>query len=329
MKRIVCIALAMLMALACSAMAEGVSVTTGLPSSKPDQCMVVQIDNEPGARPQKGISRADVVYEIEIYNGGYTRYTAVFNDDIPELVEAIRSARIVNVDVFSDYRGALVHFGARVESDSNMYDYFNAHGFIAELDGNNHNPIKHYPTAGTLMYRDSSRKAPNNVVAKLAELHDLVDWSELSPCRSPMKFYEYPTIPAEGEDVNSFQIVYRDGYVPSYQWNAAEGKYYRFYNGNPFVDGDTGAQVTCDNIIVQHVDYSWFGGKSDAPNVALYGTNACDYFIGGRHITGYWERERLATNTIFYDDNGNEMHFNPGHTFVEILKTEKSIDYLG
>ena len=329
MKRIMAIALALLMIMACAATAEGtgLSITTGLPTSKPAEIMVVQMDNEPGARPQKGIGSADVVYEVELYNGGYTRYTAVFNDTIPELVEAIRSARIVNVDIYSEYMGAFVHFGARVEPDSNVYDYFNSKGYVAEMDGNNHNPVKTYPSAGNLMYRDSGRKAPNNVVAKLVELHDMVDWSTMS-CRSPLKFREYPTIP-EGEDVNSFQIVYREKYTPSYQWDAMQGKYLRFYNGNPFVDGATGEQVTCDNVIVQHVQYGWFGGKSDAPGVTMAGMNACDYFIGGKHFQGYWERESSATNTVYYDAYGNEVIFNPGKTYVELLKLEKEIEYLG
>lgn len=329
MKRIMAIALALLMVMACAATAEGTgfSITTGLPTDKPARNMVVQMDNEPGARPQKGIASADVVYEVELYNGGYTRYTAVFNDTVPEEVEAIRSARIVNCDIYSDYDGAFVHFGARVEPDSNLYQYFNAYGFIAELDGNNHNSVKTYPNAGSLMYRDSGRKAPNNVVAKLAQLRDMVDWTPLN-CKSPLKFREYPTIP-EGEDVNSFQIVYREKYTPSYQWDPMQGKYLRFYNGSPFVDGYTNEQVTCDNVIVQHVEYAWFGGKSDAPKVTMYGTNACDYFIGGKHITGYWVRDHISMNTTYYDDAGNEVIFNPGKTYVEILKLEKSIDYLG
>lgn len=326
MKRIICALLAMLMLLASAAVAESsnLSITTGLPTSQPQQIMVVQMDNEPKARPQKGIGSADIVYEVELYNGGYTRYTAVFNDTIPEKVEAIRSCRIVNVDIYSEYAGAFVHFGARVDPDSNAYDYFNRNGFTAELDGNNHNSVRTY-NAGNLFYRDSGRAAPNNVVGKLQEMHDLIDWSTLS-CRSPLQFNEFPTIP-EGEIVKSFKISYRDSYTPSYEWDDQLGKYKRFYNGKEYKDGTTGEQVTCDNVIVQHVEYEWFGGKSEAPKVTMYGRNACDYFIGGRHITGYWERNDVTSNTVYYDDNGNVMKFNPGHTFVEVLKLEKSIEY--
>ena len=158
MKKIVCIALAVLMALACTAMAEGtnLSITTGLPTDTAPTTMVVQLDNEPGARPQKGIGSADIVYEIELYNGGYTRYTAVFNDNIPELVEAVRSARIINADVYSEYNGAFVHFGGQRYEGSSVYDYFNTMKFGKRWDG-----IGYDNGSDTSdFYRDRSRKAP-------------------------------------------------------------------------------------------------------------------------------------------------------------------------
>ncbi len=326
MKKIVCIALAVLMALACTAMAEGtnLSITTGLPTDTAPTTMVVQLDNEPGARPQKGIGSADIVYEIELYNGGYTRYTAVFNDNIPELVEAVRSARIINADVYSEYNGAFVHFGGQRYEGSSVYDYFNTMKFGKRWDG-----IGYDNGSDTSdFYRDRSRKAPNNVACKLQNLLNKTDWTNIT-CTSPLKFNEYPTIPANGEDVNNFVIPYRDSYSPSYVWDAAAGKYQRFYNGNAFVDGATGEQVTVDNIIVQKVEYAWYSGESDRPKVTITGKNSCDYFMGGKHFTGYWVRDNVGVNTVYYDDAGNEVLFNPGTTYIQLLKTEKAVEILG
>ena len=73
MKKMACAALALLLTFVCTGMAlaeSAVSITTGLPTTEPARIMVVQMDNEPKARPQKGIASADVVYEIELYNGG-------------------------------------------------------------------------------------------------------------------------------------------------------------------------------------------------------------------------------------------------------------------
>ena len=330
MKRLVCIILAMLMLLACAAVAEGnnVSITTGLPADGPARTMVVQMDNEPGARPQKGIASADVVYEVELYNGGFTRYTAVFNDNVPELVEAVRSARIVNADIYSEYGGAFIHYGGQVYEGSNVYNYLNSIGFDVEFDGLSKNPkaASMYPGSASEFYRDGSRKAPNNVICRLTNLYNRVDWSGIT-CKSPLKFSPSATVP-QGEDVTSFRIPYRGSYTP-YVWDASVNRYQRFYNGNPFVDGGTGEQVMADNIIVQSVNYAWYSGESDRPNVATTGTNRCDYFFGGKHFTGYWTRDSIKDNTVYYDDAGNEVLFNPGTTFIQLIKTEHSVEILG
>ncbi len=74
MKKIIALMLAMLMMLACAAVAEGTgfSITTGLPTDTAPTTMVVQLDNEPGARPQKGIgSGVDMMCSgLIIHNAG-------------------------------------------------------------------------------------------------------------------------------------------------------------------------------------------------------------------------------------------------------------------
>lgn len=294
-----------------------VSATTGLVTDKPDRTMVVQMDNEPGARPQMGIGSADIVYEIETYNGGYTRYTAVFNDVIPEKVEAVRSARMVHVDVYKEYGGAFIHYGAQYAAGSNAEEYMDQVGMDARYDG-----IK--GISG--FYRDNSRKAPNNVVCELKELYDKTDWSNFVG-RSPLKFSD-SAYTAKGDAVTDFGIVYRDGsYHPSYTFK--DGLYYRFYNGNPHNDGQTGEQLAFSNVIVHHVAYSWYDGDGDRPVVTTMGSNRCDYFIDGTHFTGYWERDNVSTSTRYYDDEGNEVVFKPGKTFIQVLKEGKEISYAG
>ena len=96
--------------------------------------MLVQIDNTSGgidARAPWGASFADIVYETETYNGGYTRYTAVFNDTIPDQIEAIRSARIVHADIYSEYNGAYPRH-------SPILGHL-MHIFAQECDKQNHN----------------------------------------------------------------------------------------------------------------------------------------------------------------------------------------------
>lgn len=288
------------------------SITTGMPTDKPDQIMVAQFDNEPGARPQMGIGSADIVYETVLYNGGYTRYTAVFNDTIPEKIEAVRSARMVNVDMYLEYGGAFIHYGGQQHEGSSVYDYFDRVNMQARFDG---------LTDGKNFYRDNQRSAPNNVVGCLGQMYENTDWTNIT-CKSPLKFSEFGYT-VKGVPAASFGVKYRSGYEPAYKYS--DGLYYRFYNGSEHKDGLTGEQLTCSNVIIQYVDYAWYDGASDRPIVTTTGTNKCEYFIDGMHFTGYWERASVNDSTVYYDDEGNQVAFKPGKTFIQFVSGSEEI----
>lgn len=293
---------------------DAISITTGLFSGKPDQILVVQMDNSPEARPQMGIGSADIVYEIELYNGGHTRYTAVFNDTIPETVEAVRSARIVNIDFYLEYGGAFVHFGGQQHEGSNIYEYVKKVDMQKRFDG---------LSDGANFYRDSARKAPYNAVARLQKIHESVDWGSLA-VKSPLAFSE--TNYTTGETaVTEFSINYNGSYHPSYTYDAETGLYLRYYNGREYKDGKTGEQLKCANVIVQYMGYDWYGGESDRPKVTTTGTNKCEYFIDGTHFTGYWVRDSVGENTAYYDDAGNPVILKAGKTFIQTLKDTKEV----
>ncbi len=71
----------------------------------------VMIENHVDARPQSGLSSADVVYEA-VAEGGITRFMALFwtvRDDIT--VAPVRSARTYYLDWISEYDGLYAHVG--------------------------------------------------------------------------------------------------------------------------------------------------------------------------------------------------------------------------
>lgn len=285
-----------------------VSLTTGLEIDHANKFITVQIDNEAKARPQKGLAAADVVYEIELYNGGYTRYTAVYNDTIPTLVEAVRSMRISNLDLHMNWGGLFVHYGAQTYAGRNSEDYVKSKK-ITDIEGMRYGDFK----------RDSSRKAPNNVYCDLTAVQALKDYSIDESRETPLKFSDTPTI--QGEDALNFEIAYKSGsYKPSYQYNEGDGLYYRFYNDSEHKDGDTGEQITCSNVIIMRVDTSWHNNMSDAPVHKLTGKGKCEYFIGGKHFTGTWSRDNVEDATKYYDQDGNEVLFQKGKTYIQIAK---------
>ena len=44
------------------------------------------------------------------------------------------------------------------------------------------------------------------------------------------------------------------------------------------------------------------------------------------HFTGYWQRDAVTENTVYYDDAGNEVLFKPGKTYIQVLKDTKEVN---
>lgn len=299
-----------------------ISPTTGLRAQSAYQPFVVNLDNEDGARPIYGIAAADVVYEMPVYNGGYTRYTAVFNDTLPDFVEGVRSARIVHVDISREWGGAFVYAGVQEYEGTNVYDYLKKIKVARSFD------LQKGSGKGVFS-RDSERKSPHNVRFNMKEAATPERYNLTPELRSPLYFSaENPTLGTE--EVVEFAIRYRKDYLPSYLYDEETKTYTRSYNWEPMLDAD-GSAVTCQNIIVMRVQLSWYDGKTDAPVYRMTRGGTCDYFIGGTHFTGTWERARIAQNTIYYDDEGNIVRFLPGKTFIQILgeKDKTPLEIIG
>jgi hypothetical protein len=90
--------------------------------------LVVKIDDTRSARPQIGLEDADLVY-IEQVEGGLTRLAAIYSSVIPQNIGPVRSARISDIDILSQYgKVVFAYSGAQramlsVIANSNLWDY--------------------------------------------------------------------------------------------------------------------------------------------------------------------------------------------------------------
>jgi hypothetical protein len=89
----------------------------GSASEQRPRVISIMIDNHPGARPQSGLSQAQVVYEVPV-EGEFTRYFAIFNASTTvDKVGPVRSARPYFLDWLQEYGDALyIHSGGSPEA---------------------------------------------------------------------------------------------------------------------------------------------------------------------------------------------------------------------
>lgn len=89
---------------------------------------------------------------------------------------------------------------------------------------------------------------------------------------------------------------------------------------------EAGDPITFNNVIVQQVDYNWISFTRPSPILydvdpqkGLIGKGNADYFMGGKHLSGVWERKGLTDRTVFYGPDGNEIEMQRGRTLIILM----------
>ena len=105
-------------------------------------------------------------------------------------------------------------------------------------------------------------------------------------------------------------------YNPFFEYEEKDGLYYRYQNGEKQIDELDGSQLAVANVVFQYChgevrddhDYLAFG---------VHGEGDAIVFTGGKVIKGTWERyDGDATPAKFFDEDGEEIIFNQGKTWI-------------
>src|SRR5690606_22465128 len=86
--------------------------TTVAAGSVSGPALSAKVDNHPSARPQYGLEHTDIVYE-ELVEGGMTRYVAIWQSSVPDLIGPVRSIRPMDPDIISPYSGIVAYSGGQ------------------------------------------------------------------------------------------------------------------------------------------------------------------------------------------------------------------------
>ncbi|WP_082112183.1 DUF3048 N-terminal domain-containing protein [Paenibacillus sp. DMB20] len=134
---------------------------TGMPLKEASsrRPLSVMINNAPAARPQSGLSKADIVYEV-LAEGGITRLIAIYQSQTGiEKIGPIRSIRPYLINIGESYGGVLVHAGGSPEAYS-----------IIKKQGKQ--DMDEIGNAGAYFWRTKDRKAPHNLYSSDEKLRE-------------------------------------------------------------------------------------------------------------------------------------------------------------
>ena len=276
------------------------------------RAIAVMINNHPKARPQSGLAKADMIYEI-LAEGDVTRFLAVFESEEPANIGPVRSAR--------DYY---------IELAKGLHALYIAHGYSPEakkmLNRNYVDNLNGMVYDGTLFKRSKERKAPHNSYITYENILKGAKQKQYSMTILPpsLQFLsEEETKQITGNEANSVEISYSKSGISdsSFEYDASLGKYKRFSGGKQTVDYETNEPVLLDNIFIIETVHQF---------IDSYGRRDIDFTSGGK---GYL-LQKGKVNEVNWENrdglivpvkNGAEVKLVPGKTWINVVPTKPGL----
>lgn len=279
--------------------------------------LLVKVENLSDARPQSGLDKADIVYEM-VAEGGITRFAVVYLCKDAEEIGPVRSARLQDGDLVREYDAIFAHCGG---SDAWMDS---SKAGIADLDQFSYDDA---------YWRSDERDAPHNLYTATKRLRDA---AQAAGFERPVtiKGHLFKKDAPGKTSATAIRIPYSAACDVEYTYDAKTNRYHRSVAGSPQTDKVTGAQLSPKNVIVQYVNYSYAGdgedyGMGGNRMMELVGQGRAQVFIDGEVIEGTWNKAGLTEPTVFLDQAGQEIKFNRGQFWVSIVPDSYTVEVVG
>jgi hypothetical protein len=275
------------------------------------QVLAVKIDDTNAAHPQIGLEEAEVVY-IEQVEGGLTRLAAIFSTVIPQRVGPVRSARISDIDILSQYgRVAFAYSGAQkkllpVIAAANLQD----------LGAQRQSP--------TIYTTDPNRNQPFAMVLRADLLMQKIKEKELSVDTAKSVGFVFGDLPEGGKAVQK-AVMKWPAAMYSADWSAKESRWHLSHNDKLNL-ADSGVVLGPTTLVIQMVKISpseygdKFGGVT--PLSETIGTGKAYVLRDGEVFTATWNRASADSGTTFSRSDGSPMNFASGQIWVALTDRE-------
>ena len=294
----------------------------------------IMINNISVARPQKGLSQANILFESKV-EGGITRFMAIFEDytKIDGDVGPVRSGRDQFLQWAMPYHALYCHIGrsgiTQTYIDSFEYNYLDVDGQYRIFTERRNRPgydTEHtsYTNAELLQavidkYEYDMNKTYGSPV------FDFVDYRENNGTRE-----------LSGQQVTDISVVHSEVYRTYFTYDEAANRYMMSqYNGSKrtrenTVDESNGQQLGFENVIIAFADiskYPWPGDGPYDPNyqkVDLSYGGVGYYFSNGRMEQIRWFKGGAPDVLRFTDMDENPLKINCGKSYIGFVDYDEA-----
>lgn len=288
--------------------------------------LAVMIPNNQAGLPQYGISQASIIYEAPV-EGRITRLMAFFEDyDNLDHIGPVRSSRDYYVYEAMAYDSIYVNWGLARPFVEELINSDRVDNVSQAVAGINHPAPEAFGWINRPGYKQEYTgylflKGYGEAVERLGYQKEYTD-----------RFVQAFTFaneghPAEYEDHEDAEKIYPGGSStnsggygnakPCFEYNFKDNLYYRSQYGKAQKDEMNGEQLAVSNVVFKicHGEVREPSSK-DYLAFGVHGEGEAYVFTRGKVIKGTWKRNSDYEPNIFYDEDGNEIIFNQGKTWI-------------
>lgn len=310
------------------------SVYTGEQISASDaetRPIAVMMPTDKAAQPSYGIGRASILYEI-MEEGNISRQLAVIDNwqDLSRIGN-IRSCREYYIHIATEWDPILIHFGGVVYMKNR----------ITQPDINNLSGVAMYGVGGKApgsgqFFRSSDRKNPHNAYISAEGIKKAAASLGYSLTNRPEYYnsthfaFAAPDMPntldqyATSSVASKIDLSNVFGYTKtSFDYDPVSGQYLKNIHGGPHKDAISGNQLTFSNVVIQITPWKKVDKKGYL-SFDVVGSGEGYFCTEGRAIHCTWTKTADHSPTKYYDDFGQEIVFNQGHTYIAIAQEGKT-----
>lgn len=260
-------------------------------------------------RPLSGISKADVVIEMQVVKSSITRIMSLFACEEPQEIGSIRSSRHDFIPLAASFDAIYAHWGGSYLA----LDSLNK-GIIDNIDALI-NPFN-------VFFRKDGILAPHDGFTSFEKLKNTAERLEY---RQENIFEGYPRTELDQAQLRevdiptSISIEYPFPYNVTYIYRKKTNSYLRWRGNKPEIDMLNDQQVEVKILVVMFTNSRQL--DIDYNDVDVTGTGDALVFQNGNMRRAKWEKaeQPLSSKLKFLDDTGEEILFVKGNMWIHIL----------
>ena len=299
----------------------------------------IMVENHAEARPQSGLSSADVLYEV-VAEGGITRFLAIFYCQSAEEIGPVRSARTYFLDFISEYGASPLYAhvgGANQDGPADALTQIEDYGWAGINDLNqfsigfptfwrDYDRLGHPAATEHTMYSTTEKLLQFAATSRKLKVED----EDGIPWTKGFVQYDFKEDVAASKRPSSQTIhlefwTENPAYGVDWIYEPTTNIYKRNNGGVAHIDRNNNKQLTAKNIVVLTMLETNANDGYENNAHLLYktkGSGKANIFMDGKQIIGTWKKDSRTAKTLLFDSTGSEIKLDRGTIWFEILPTD-------